>query len=99
MLRTVITIPATGNNDVYTTISSTTYQHASSEIKALKELSNKYISGYSRVDVHFLYLFQDVYKPLKTSLITGRPDKVYFVTLDFKSKITKSETISNQHRR
>lgn len=69
------------------------YQHACSEIKALEELSDEYISRYSRVDIHFFHLFENVDEPLKTSLVTCRPDKIYFMTLDFKPEIEIQNSI------
>lgn len=70
-----------------------TYEHASSEIEALKKLRYEDISGYSTAYINLFHLLQYVYKPLKAFLITRRPDKIHLLTFYLKSKIREAISI------
>ena len=54
-----------------------TYQHGGSEVKFIKELSDKNVDLHQSLLVSVLHFTDDVGKPLILLLSTSHPDKVY----------------------
>ena len=59
--------------------SGVTYKHGSSEIKLVKELSDKDVHLHQPILVSFLHLTDDVREPLVLLLGTGHPDEEHLV--------------------